>query len=125
MVKFANFEEIRNFPVDVVQYLDARRLLMEQNLRASRERLDIRRVRREYLNDPFGETVFAAYVAQGASGYHLSVGNEQALRRSDSLRLRPMRSMGLRVTGREGNKRWRKLRGANLPDALSCRENAS
>jgi hypothetical protein len=62
MMVLAYSEEIHDLAVQIVQYLDGGRFLVEEHLSTAGECLDICLVRRKYLNDPLCETVLPTYV---------------------------------------------------------------
>jgi hypothetical protein len=62
VVLLADAVEIDDFAVEVVQYLDARRLLVEEHLRAARERFYIGSMFGKYLNHPLCQSVLPTYV---------------------------------------------------------------
>jgi hypothetical protein len=63
MVVLADPEEAHHIGIQIVQNFDSGRLLAEENLRASGEGLNIRRVLRENLDDLRGDTIFSSYVS--------------------------------------------------------------
>ena len=71
VVQLADPEEVHEFTVKIIQDLDRRRLLMEENLGASGERLDIRLVCWKDLYDLIGNAVLPSDVGQWAD--HASV----------------------------------------------------
>ena len=61
-VLLADAEEVHELPVQIIQYLDLRRFLVEQDLSTVRERFDIRRVLREHLNQPLRKRALPTYI---------------------------------------------------------------
>jgi hypothetical protein len=61
-MQLADAEEIHDLAVQVIQHFDRRGLLVKEHLCATRECLNVGRVFRKYLNDPFCETVFPSNV---------------------------------------------------------------
>jgi hypothetical protein len=67
MVELADPEKVHHVAVQVVQYLNLRRLFVKEHLRASGECLDIGGVRRKDFDDLFRDSVLAAYVGERAN----------------------------------------------------------
>jgi hypothetical protein len=62
VMELAHAEEIHDLAVKIVQDFDGGGFFVKEHLRAARERLDVGRVFRKYLNDPLCETVFPSYI---------------------------------------------------------------
>jgi len=61
-MQLADPKEVDDLSVQVIQHLNHGRLLMEEHLRASGERFDIRRVLRKERDGPFGKRAFSTNV---------------------------------------------------------------
>ena len=62
MMELADPQEVENFLIEIIQYLDSRRLFVEKDLGSTTERLNISGVFGDKVNDFSGNTVFTAEI---------------------------------------------------------------
>jgi hypothetical protein len=62
VMDLADAQEVENFLIKVIQYLDSRRLLVKKNLGSTTERLNVRGVFGDKANDFSGNAVFTAQI---------------------------------------------------------------
>src|ERR1035437_319700 len=88
IVLLADAIEVHQLAVEVVQYLDLGRLLLEEHLCAASKRFDVRRVIRKYLDDLLCNRALTADVGQWTSHNSVSGFSGVALWRLDSTFMR-------------------------------------